>query len=114
MKDGKFGAVFVATNDDDFCPLSQDLIKNSKLDFAPDLCWDPNHPERTACELFCGHKFTTTLLFFHFFKNSCWQCPVCRQGYKTYNWQESEFPNHVYVQFAAQLFREQAAARHAA
>ena len=114
MKDGQFGAVIVKTNDDDFCPLSQDLIKNSKLDFAPDLCWDPTQPEGTTCELFCGHKFTATLLFFHFFKNSCWQCPVCKHGAKNYNWQESDFPNHVYVQFATQLFREQVAARHAA
>jgi hypothetical protein len=114
MKDGQFGAVIVKTNDDDFCPLSQDLIKNSKLDFAPDLCWDPTQPEGTTCELFCGHKFTATLLFFHFFKNSCWQCPVCKHGAQNYNWKESEFPNHVYVQYATQLFREQVAADHAA
>jgi hypothetical protein len=111
LETGRFNFRFYVAKDTEFCPLSQDLIKNSSLDFAPDLCWHEDHPNLNACELPCGHKFTTMLLMFHFVKNSCQECPVCKYGVKQMHWSEHVIPKHVYLHFAAQLFREQAAAQ---
>jgi len=58
------------------CPITQDEIAASALEYPADVF---NH-KRTAIRLACGHDFTGLSLLFHW-RHSCnIKCPLCRAG----------------------------------
>ena len=69
----------VQPDDGQICPITQEPIKDSTLDFL-DCPFDPKHPDRNAISLACQHTFTALCLIFHWARNDNVLCPLCRAG----------------------------------
>lgn len=65
---------------DDVCPISQDHLRVSCVDF--ECCLDEASPQNKAARLPCGHSFNVTNLLYHWARNKTVACPVCRRGPK--------------------------------
>jgi hypothetical protein len=63
----------------DECPLTLDLISESKLSFLPDTPFLLDRPDHKKLTLPCGHSFSALTLIYNFCKNSM-ACPCCRAG----------------------------------
>jgi hypothetical protein len=62
------------------CPISQDLIAESELDFLGGCTLVADRPELRAMRLKCGHEFSAMLLVYHWARGGDVRCPVCRAG----------------------------------
>jgi len=62
------------------CPITQDLISASSLDFLQDCSYDAERPELRAVRLRCGHDFSAMNIVYHWARNKNVLCPVCRGG----------------------------------
>lgn len=61
------------------CPITQELISTSFLEFLPNVSFRKENPEFSKIQLECGHAFSAMAITYHFFKNGM-LCPLCRKG----------------------------------
>jgi hypothetical protein len=61
------------------CPITQDPIRSSSLDFLPGVAFRKEDPDYSRIELECGHHFSAMAITYQFFKNGM-MCPMCRKG----------------------------------
>ena len=64
---------------DEECPLTLDLISESKLSILPDTPFLLDRPQHSKLTLPCGHSFSAMTLIYSFCKNYM-VCPCCRAG----------------------------------
>ena len=69
-----------APDRDAICPISQDLIAHSELDFLDGVSFVKGSPELRAMRIACGHEFSAMFLVYHWARSSNVKCPVCRAG----------------------------------
>jgi len=62
------------------CPISQDLIAHSDLEFLKGCTLVKNSPELRAMKLQCGHEFSAMCLVYYWARSGNVKCPVCRAG----------------------------------
>jgi len=65
---------------DEVCPITQEPILTSELDFLKGVPFSYEHADHSGLELACGHKFAAIPLTYHWVRNSTLQCPLCRAG----------------------------------
>ena len=73
-------ALFSIPEEQDECPLTLELIKESKLSFL-DTTFCEERPLHSKLTLPCGHSFHSLSLLYSLCKNSM-RCPCCRQGHE--------------------------------
>ena len=61
------------------CPITQEPICSSGLEFLPGVFFRKEDPEYTRIQLECGHTFSAMAITYQFFKNGM-MCPMCRKG----------------------------------
>ena len=66
-------------NEREECPITQDPIQASDLDFLPGVAFRKENPEYSRIQLECGHAFSAMAITYQFFKNGM-LCPLCRKG----------------------------------
>ncbi len=96
-------AAFSIPGTDEECPLTLDLISESKLSFLPDTPFLLDRPEHSKLTLPCGHVFSAMTLIYNFCKNSM-VCPCCRAG-KEVRANVSCLPRHLRADIKAQIQR---------
>ena len=79
---------------DTICPITQDPIASSQLEFLGDQVFSPAHPSRTGTRLACKHEFTAMCLVYHWARNGNVLCPVCRAGPKGAHLNLRKLPAH--------------------
>ena len=79
---------------DAICPITQDPICSSKLEFLCDEVVSPSKPRHTGVRLACKHEFTAMCLLYHWARNGNVRCPVCRGGPKDGRVNLLELPVH--------------------
>ena len=62
------------------CPISQDLIAESDLEFLEGCTLVKGSPELRAMKIACGHEFSAMFLVYHWARSGNVKCPVCRAG----------------------------------
>jgi hypothetical protein len=62
------------------CPISQDLIAESDLEFLEGVTLLKDFPELRAMKIACGHEFSAMCLVYHWARSGNIKCPVCRAG----------------------------------
>ena len=65
--------------DGEECPITQEPIASSSLDFLPGVSFRKEDPEYCRMQLECGHSFSAMAITYQFFKNGM-LCPLCRKG----------------------------------
>ena len=88
---------------DEECPVTLDLISESKLSFMPDVPFLLDRPEHSKLTLPCGHVFSAMTLIYNFCKNSM-VCPCCRAGSEV-RANISCLPRHLRAEFKAHIQR---------
>ena len=105
---GKYNMFADFAMDDEICPLSKQLIKDTVLPFAPTL--DANSCSEIsglkALELSCGHRFSAIYATFHFMRTGSVVCPVCKQGDARMYLREDDVPDHWFGPMATQVIKE--------
>ena len=69
-----------APDDGATCPITQDLIAESELEFLEGVTFVKGSPELRAMKLKCGHEFSAMCLVYHWARSGNVNCPVCRAG----------------------------------
>ena len=72
-------ACFSVPAEGEECPLTLDLISESKLSFLPETPFLLDRPDHKKVTLPCGHSFSALTLVYNFCKNNM-ACPCCRAG----------------------------------
>lgn len=85
----------------DECPLTLDLIADSKLPFMPDATFIRGRPKHTKLTLPCKHSFSALTLLYSFCKNNM-VCPCCRAG-EDVRADPNCLPIHLRTEFKAQI-----------
>lgn len=67
-------------HDDETCPISQDSINESNLEFLESVPLSTANKEMKGIVLDCKHKFNGMFLLYHWTRNKNVLCPVCRGG----------------------------------
>ena len=81
-------------DDDEECPISLELIKDSKLDWLPPgSSFIKGRPDLTKATLACSHSFSALSLAYLWLKMDM-RCPCCRVGH-TFRAIESSIPSHI-------------------
>lgn len=62
------------------CPISQDLIAESELEFLEGVTLLKGSPDLRAMKIACGHEFSAMCLVYHWARSGNIKCPVCRAG----------------------------------
>lgn len=62
------------------CPISQDLIAESDLEFLEGVTFLKGSPELRSMRLQCKHEFSAMCLVYHWARSGNVKCPVCRAG----------------------------------
>ena len=83
------------------CPLTLELISESKLSFLPDTPFLLDRPKHSKVTLQCGHSFSALTLMYNFCKNYM-RCPCCRSG-KQVKMDVLCLPKHLRVDFNSHL-----------
>lgn len=65
---------------DSICPITQDAIAESALEFLRDATFVSDKPELRCMKLQCGHEFSAMNLIYHWARSRSVKCPVCRGG----------------------------------
>lgn len=65
--------------DGEECPITQEPIRASSLEFLPGVSFRKEDPEYSRLQLECGHAFSAMAITYQFFKNGM-LCPLCRKG----------------------------------
>lgn len=65
--------------DGEECPITQEPIASSSLEFLPGVSFRKEDPEYSRLQLECGHAFSAMAITYQFFKNGM-LCPLCRKG----------------------------------
>lgn len=65
---------------DAVCPITQDPILDSELDFMQGCSFLSEHPHLKGMRLRCGHEFSAMNLVYYWARNRTVLCPVCRGG----------------------------------
>jgi len=80
--------------DDEECPISLELIKDSKLDWLPPgSCFVNTRPDLTKATLSCNHSFSALSLAYLWLKMDM-RCPCCRVGH-AFRASEASIPSHI-------------------
>ena len=87
--------------EDDECPLTLDLISESKLSFLPESPFLLDRPQHCKLTLPCGHSFSALTLIYNYCKNYM-VCPCCRAG-KEERMDVSCLPRHLRDDIRAHL-----------
>ena len=66
-------------NESEECPITQEPICSSSLEFLPGVSFRKDDPEYSRIQLECGHAFSAMAITYQFFKNGM-ICPMCRKG----------------------------------
>ena len=66
--------------DGEECPITQEPISSSSLEFLPGVSFRKEDPEYSRIQLECGHSFSAMAITYQFFKNGM-MCPLCRKGH---------------------------------
>lgn len=69
-----------APAEDATCPITQDLISQSELEFMEGVTFVKGSPELRSMKLQCGHEFSAMCLVYHWARSGNVKCPVCRAG----------------------------------
>ena len=85
------------------CPLTLDLIADSKLPFMPDAEFIQGRTKHTKLTLPCKHSFSALTLLYSFCKNNM-VCPCCRAG-EDVKADTNCLPPHLRAEFKAQIQR---------
>ena len=87
---------------DAICPITQDPIADSALEWLPDCKFDRDNPTHTNMHLPCGHDFSAMNIVYHWARNRNVLCPICRGGPKAARLDLRNLPPH----FGPQLTRK--------
>lgn len=71
--------VFECTQEQ-ICPITQDDINASELEFLPGKTFVMDQPSLRGARLSCGHEFSAMNLVYHWARNFNVLCPICRHG----------------------------------
>jgi hypothetical protein len=88
---------------EDECPLTLDLIADSRLPFMPDAEFIQGRAKHTKLTLPCRHSFSALTLLYSFCKNNM-ICPCCRAG-EDVRADPNCLPPHLRAEFKAQIQR---------
>jgi transcription elongation factor Elf1 len=86
---------------DVMCPITQEPIATSQLEFLEDRVMSQDKPNHTGTRLACNHEFTAMCLLYHWARNGNVLCPVCRSGPKCARLNLLALPEH----FRADMMR---------
>ena len=86
---------------DVMCPITQEPIATSQLEFFKDRVMSQDKPNHTGTRLACNHEFTAMCLLYHWARNGNVLCPVCRSGPKGARLNLRGIPEH----FTADMMR---------
>jgi hypothetical protein len=86
---------------DVMCPITQEPIATSQLEFLEDRVMSQDKPNHTGTRLACNHEFTAMCLLYHWARNGNVLCPVCRSGPKGARLNLRGIPEH----FTADMMR---------
>jgi len=81
-------------SEDSVCPITQDLIVDSCLEWNPNCSFDPKDPSKRCIKLECGHEFSAMNLMYHWARSYSVLCPVCRGGPKNARLDPKGLPSH--------------------
>ena len=93
---------------DAICPITQDPIAESELEFMQGLVYSPAHPKLTGTRLLCGHEFSAMCLLYYWSRNNNVLCPVCRCGPKGGRVNLRKLPVHFRLDMWRRVRREMA------
>ena len=79
---------------DAICPITQDPICSSNLEFLSEEVFSPSEPCHTGVRLACKHEFTAMCLLYHWARNGNVTCPICRGGPKGARLNLRKLPDH--------------------
>jgi len=91
---------------DAICPITQDPIAESQLDFMGNQVYSIAHPKHTGARLECKHEFSAMCLLYHWARNSNVLCPVCRSGQKGARVNLRALPAHFRLEMWRKVKRE--------
>lgn len=81
-------------NNDEICPISQEPINESNLEFLENIFLCANNKAAKGIILDCKHKFNGMYLLYHWTRNRNVLCPVCRGGVQDAYINIKSFPAH--------------------
>jgi hypothetical protein len=90
------------------CPITQDPIAESQLDFMKGQVFSLAKPTHTGVRLECRHEFSAMCLLYHWTRNSNVLCPVCRNGPKGARVNKRELPAHFRIPMRRRVRKEAA------
>lgn len=90
----------------DVCPISQELISDSELEWLQGVSFNPKEPQLKGIEIQCGHKFSALNLLYHWCRNRTVLCPVCRSGPKDARINMRTLPVHIRSVMGAKVREE--------
>ena len=96
---------FQAQNDE-ICPISQDFINESSLEFLENNHLLEDKPSYKGIVLDCNHKFNGIFLIYNWARNKNILCPVCRGGLEGAYLNLKQLPKHIGNGFARKVRSE--------
>jgi hypothetical protein len=93
------------------CPITQDPICTSQLDFLQDRSFDETRPMETGARLACKHEFTAMCLLYHWARNGNVTCPMCRHGPSEGRLNLRKLPDHFRLEMCRRIRSERHADR---
>jgi hypothetical protein len=85
------------------CPISQDDIMSSELDFLPGIYYVSNNQRLRGIRLDCGHAFSGMHIVYQWARNHNVLCPVCRNGHKEAHIDLRKLPEHFRIPICRQV-----------
>lgn len=85
---------------DAVCPISQDAILESELEFLQGVTVLEDSPNLRGMRLPCGHEFSGMNLVYHWARNRNVLCPVCRGGPAGAHLDLRKLPQHFRAEMA--------------
>ena len=93
-------------NPDAICPITQDPIATSHLEFMEDQVVERDNPTHTGTRLACKHEFTAMCLLYHWARNGTVLCPICRSGPKGARLNLRALPEHFRADMVRRIKKE--------
>ena len=97
--------ILMCPEDEQICPITQEPMATSSLHFMDDgESLDPEHPDRTAIQLPCQHRFNALCLVYQWMIAKNVKCPLCRSGPLDAHLRVSGIPRRLRIAMKRNIF----------